>query len=363
MSDSEKQDQDDSASASFQRTVPRREWLTAFAAGGVVTAGATLGYQSCEVQPRDADAPELELKFIKAAVKPLQEIDYVAEGKRRGLLAEDIQKELAADVNEYLSTTYQAFVYSELVNAMPEDLRETDEVRSDVAHMSPVLDQAVADAYYIIGMADEETKKQIDEELRNDPDALMDMASGLDEDGSKRGLGLRGRMRLRRASRQLSARLRMQSADELVTELTDQMTRLAERNAARSAETDFGVSMAARRMVAQNDDPFASDVPPRPNGETKELPKYVVSERSARLAELEAKEKSLTAASRGLAGAGAGLMIAGGVGYAVSASVGALVPICIGGFLLLIALFVLGARARRRRQLEEERARLKSGDQ
>jgi hypothetical protein len=229
--------------------------------------------------------------------------------------------------------------------------------------MSPVLDQAVADAYYVIGMADAETKKQIDEELRNDPDALMDMASGLDEDGSKRGLGLRGRMRLRRASRQLSARLRMQSADELVTELTDQMTRLAERNAARSAETDFGVSMAARRMVAQNDDPFASDVPPRPNGETKELPKYVVSERSARLAEMEAKEKSLTAASRGLAGAGAGLMIAGGVGYAVSASVGALVPICIGGFLLLIALFVLGARTRRRRQLEEERARLKSGDQ
>jgi membrane protein implicated in regulation of membrane protease activity len=77
---------------------------------------------------------------------------------------------------------------------------------------------------------------------------------------------------------------------------------------------------------------------------------------------LEAKEERLTRASRGLAGAGGGLLLVGGIAYGVTGAIGALAPICIGGFLLLIALFVLAARTRRRRQLEEERARLKSTD-
>lgn len=351
MSESEKQSQDGSTSS--KRRLPRREWLTAFAAGGVVTAGATLGYESCEVQPRDPDAPELELEYIQMAVQPLGEIDYVAEGKRRGLLAEDIRKELAGDINEYLSTTYRAFVYSELVNSLSEDLRKTEEVQSDIAKMSPVLDQAVADAYYIIGMADEETRKLIDQELRDDPDAVMDMASFLDEEGSRRGLGLRGRLRLRRASRQLSARIRMQSADEFMTELTDQITRFAERNAARSEGTDFGVSRAAQRMVAQYDDPFASDIRPRPDDEKKELPKYTAAPGDARLRELQAKERSLTAAARGLAGAGGALLIAGGIALGASGGLGGAFVMCAGGFILLIALFVAAALGRRRRQLRD----------
>ena len=51
-------------------------------------------------------------------------------------------------------------------------------------------------------------------------------------------------------------------------------------------------------------------------------------------------------------------MVAGGIGYAVSGGVGGLVPVCIGGFLLLLSIFVAGALGRRRRQIREEEERL-----
>ena len=385
MSDSEKEPE--GTSDSSKRMLPRREWLTGFAAGGVVTAGAAIGYDSCEVSPRVSDSAELELKYIKAAVEPLRDGDHVAEGKRQGLLSDEIQGELAGDVNEYLSTTYQALVYSELVNGLPETLRSGEEVQSDIASMSPVLDQAVADAYYVIGMADDDVKALLDREVRDNPDVLMDMASGLDKDGARHGMGIRGRLRLRRASRQLSSRLRMQSANEVIAELTDQLTKVSERNTARSdVDSGLEVSSAAKRMWAAYQEPvrgvekwhpeaYADPMQPEPAPEPEpaagdlgsaEKKAFDDLERQQRgsLARLEQKEQALTRASRGLAGAGAGLLIGGGIGFAVSGGVGGMVAMCIGGFLLLIALFVLAARTRRRKELEDEQGRLKStGDQ
>lgn len=373
MSESEEKSESE-AKGEKKQTLPRRDWLAGFAAGGVVTAGAALGYESCQVQPSVAYAPDLELGYIKSAVNPMRSMDFVSEGQRRGLLDQEIPKDLAGDINEYLSTTYQAFVYSELVNALPRDLRESDEVQSDIAAMSPVLDQAVADAYYVIGTSDEATRKLMDEELRENPDALMDLASDLDDDGSERGLGIRGRIRLRRASRQLSARLKMQSADELLTEITDQMTKYSERNSAGNTDTGFGVSGATERMVAayQGSLPPWDDAPERTargaadtSGKTKDQEERTEAEGSylkrgsyAELDRLKQKEKGLKRGAAGLAGAGAGLMIIGGITYAATAAVGGLVPICIGGFLLLLSLFVAAALARRRRQVRELEERL-----
>mgnify|MGYP001815075556 CR=1 FL=1 len=383
MSDAKKSSEADSDSS--KRILPRREWLTGFADGGVVTAGAGLGYESCEVAPSSAGSAELELKYIQAAVEPLRDGDHVAEGKRQGLLSEEIQGELAADVNEYLSTTYQALVYSELVNALPESLRKSEEVQSDIAAMSPVMDQAIADAYYVIGMADDEVKALVDREIRENPDVLMDMSSGLDKDSARHGMGMRGRLRLRRASRQLSSRLRMQSAKEVIADLTEQLTRVSERNAAQAqGGTELEFSSAARRMWAAYQEPVhgvekwhpeAYQDPNQPEPASGEEPagqlgdeeekgsEALEPEQRRNLARLEQKEKSLTRASRGLAGAGAGLLLAGGIALGVTGGVGGMVAMCIGGFLLLIALFVLAARTRRRRQLEEERERLNSGGQ
>jgi hypothetical protein len=380
MSDSKKQTEP--APASSNRTLPRREWLTAFAVGGVAATSATLGYESCETVPRAADSPELELDYIKAAIEPLTKTDYVAEAKRRGLFSEDIHEALTADINEYFSTAYQALVYSELINTLPENLRETEAVQSDIAAMSPVLDQAVADAYFIVGTADDEIKKQIDREVREDPDVLMDMASLLDRDGARHGMGMRGRLRLRRASHQLSSRLRVQSTDEVITDLTDQITRYAERNAGRTqSDTSFQVSTAARRMLAAYQEPTSAIerwhpeafVDPSQPVESEAGEANAGSEKQSarteqelkthqRIAELARKEQSLTRASRGLAGAGGGLLIAGGIAFGVTGGIGGAVAMCIGGFLLLIALFVVAARTRRRRQLEEEKARLNPTD-
>lgn len=366
MSESEKKPTDE-ANGENKNTLPRRDWLTGFAAGGVVTAGAALGYESCQVKPSVAYAPDLELAYVKSAVNPLQSIDFVSEGQQRGLLDKEIPRDLAGDINEYLSTTYQAFVYSELINALPRDLRETEEVQSDVDGMSPVLDQAVADAYYVIGMADEETRKQIDDELRENPDALMDLASGLDDDGSQSGLGIRGRIRLRRASRQLSARLKMQSADELLTEITDQMTRYSERSSEGKSDTGFGVSGATQRMVAayQILDSNMSqgrtargraDQYQKTQAETEES--YLETASYGELQRLRQKEKGLKRGAAGLAGTGAGLMIVGGIALGVSGAIGAAVPICIGGFLLLLSLFVAASLARKRRKIRELEERL-----
>jgi hypothetical protein len=356
MSKSERQTEADPATP--ERSLPRREWLTAFAVGGVATATVALGYESCQTRPRAADSPELELGYIKAALKPLRETDYVAEGKRQGLLSKDIQEALATDINEYLATSYQALVYSELVNALPDDLRESEEVQNDIAEMSPVLDQAVADAYFVIGMADDEIKTEIDRELRENPDLLMDMAAGLDEEGGRHGLGIRGRLRLRRASSQLSARLHVQSTNELVTDLTDKITRISERNDVQQGpDTHFGVSLAARRMLSLNDDILVP--PPSPKYPT--APPPITDERSRELERLERKAKRLTRASRGLAGLGGGLLIVGGVAFAVGGGAGGIAAMCIGGLALLMALFILAAAARRRRQLEEAKSESPTG--
>ena len=305
--------------------------------------------------------------------------DYVAEAKRQGLLSGDIHEALTADINEYLSTTYQALVYSELINGLPEDLRESDEVQSDIAAMSPLLDQAVADAYFIVGTADDEIKKQIDREVREDPDVLMDMASFLDQGGASHGMGIRGRLRLRRVSRQLSSRLRMQSTEEVIADLTDQVTRYAERNDARTpSDTNFEVSLASRRMLAAYQEPTSAverwhpEAFVDPSKSATEEADSVSAETSARaeqelnrrrrIAQLSEKEKSLTRASRGLAGAGGALLLAGGIAFGVTGGIGGAVFMCIGGFLLLIALFVVAARTRRRKQLEEEKAGSESTD-
>lgn len=360
MSKSERQTGADPVTS--ERSLPRREWLTAFAVGGVATATAALGYDSCQTRPRAVDSPELELGYIKAALKPLRAMNYVEEGKRQGLLSTDIQEALATDINDYLATSYQALVYSELVNALPDDLRESEDVQNDIAEMSPVLDQAVADAYFVIGMADDEIKTEIDRELRENPDLLMDMAAGLDEEGGRRGLGMRGRLQLRRASSHLSARLRVQSTDELVADLTDKITRIAERSGTREDDDrNFEVSLAARRMLAQYDDPVVSTPPPPPPGGGTKLeypaaPPPLYGEQRREIERLERKAKRLTRASRGLAGLGGGLLIIGGVAFAVGGGAGGIAAMCIGGLALLMALFILAAAARRRRQLEEAKS-------
>jgi hypothetical protein len=179
----------------------------------------------------------------------------------------------------------------------------------------------------------------------------------------------------------------MQSANEVIAELTDQLTKVSERNTARSeGDTGFEVSSAAKRMWAAYQEPvrgvekwhpeaYADPMHPEPAPEPEPAAGDLGSaeekafddlerQQRASLTRLEQKEQALTRASRGLAGAGAGLLIGGGIGFAVSGGVGGMVAMCIGGFLLLIALFVLAARTRRRKELEEKQGRLKStGDQ
>jgi len=337
--------------------LPRREWLTVFAAGGIAAATAALPrYASSQKRRRPTDSPELELQYIKSAVEPLGARNYVEEGKREGILDGGINGELAADINQFLGTTYQAFVYSELVNALPDDVRSSKEVQADIKKMSPVLDQAVADAYFVIGMADDDLKKEIDRELRENPDLLMDMAAGLDEEGGRHGMGIHGRLRLRRASSQLSARLRMQSTNEVVTDLTDKITRVSERNGV-PPRANLEVSSAARRMASleNQDDVFVSE-PPAPPPAQPTAPPPLDEEQRREVARLERKEKSLTRASRGLAGAGGGLLIAGGIALGVTGGLGGAFVMCVGGLALLLALFVLAARTRRRKQLEEAKA-------
>jgi hypothetical protein len=359
MSKAEQKTEADSISS--EHSLRRREWLTAFAAGGFAAATAALPrYGSGQTLPPTADSPELELRYIKDAIKPLRARNYVEEAKRQGILDRGIDDALAADINQFLETNYQALVYSELVNALPDDVRDSKQVQRDIAEMSPVLDQAVADAYFVIGMADDDLKKDIDRELKENPDLLMDMAAGLDEEGAGYGMGIRGRLRLRRASSQLSARLRVQSTDEVVTDLTDKITRIGERNGTSGRHaTNFQVSSAARRMVSLDDDSLGAPAPPPRPPEVETSPASPTDLSLAQRREvqrLERKAKSLTRASRALAGTGGALLIAGGIALGVTGGLGGAFVMCVGGLALLLALFVLAAAARRRRELEEAKA-------
>lgn len=351
-----------------QHPLPRREWLTAFAAGGLSTMA--LGCKPYRTSPHEAHSPELELRSIKNAVEPLRTTDYVAEAKRQGILDQDFSEELALDVNQFLGTTYQALVYSELVSQLPEDVRNSEEVQSDFVDMSPVLDQAVADSYFVLGMADDELMADIDRELKENPDVLMDMAAALDEDGARHGMGMHGRLRLRRASAHLSSRLRMQSTKGVVTDVTDKIARIAERNVARGDGAHFEVSLAARRMMAFEDVPSVS-VPPASSDEPASTaepapapapaPAPSPPQSSQEAKRLERKAKRLFRVGGGLAGAGAALLIGGGVAFGATAAVGAAVPITFGALILLIALFILGAAVRRRNQAKKAQSQSADG--
>lgn len=350
---------------SADHLIARREWLTSFAVAGVAAAAAALPkHASSQAPPHASNAPELELRRIKAAVDPLRVTNYVEEGQRRGIFDAEIDDELATDINELLGTTYQALVYSELVNALPNEVRSSEPVQSDIAAMSPVLDQALTDACFVVGAADEDIAQEIDRELRLNPDLLMDMAADLDREGAKHGMGLYGRMRLRRISAHLSSRLRVQSTQELVAEVTDKLERMAERNEDKRGDAaQVEVSSAARRMLARNDDPLAPTAAPATSPSVAESSPPPPAEPSAKprmssreQRQLERKAKRLKRASLGLAGTGAALLIAGGVAYGATAAIGALVPITFGALAVLLALFILGAAVRRRKEAEKARA-------
>ncbi|MGB5695843.1 MAG: hypothetical protein WBM46_09340 [Polyangiales bacterium] len=348
MSKSEKQVKADPISS--VRPLARREWLTTFAVGGIAAATAALPkYASSQTRRRAAGSPELELRSIKAALEPLRTTNYVEEGKRQGIFDEDIDDGLSADINQFLGTTYQALVYSQLVNELPDDVRNSEEVQSDIAEMSPVLDQALADAHFVVGMADDGLKTDIDRELRENPDLLMDMAASLDEEGARHGMGIHGRLRLRRASAHISARLRMQSTNEVAADVTDKLTRIAERNHVEPGDgRHVEVSLAAMRMMDFDDVPTVS-IAPAPTVE----PSTPTSPQSREAKRLERKAKRLRRASGGLAGTGAGLLIAGGVGVGVTGAIGWAGAITLGALAILLALFILGAAVRRRKQAKE----------
>jgi hypothetical protein len=360
MSKPERQTESDAIPSEL--SIARREWLTTFAVAGVAAATAAIPkYASSQTRPHAANSPELELRHIKTALEPLRAANYVEEGQRRGILDTDIDDALATDINQFLGTTYQALVYSELVNALPDDVRSSNEVQTDIAEMSPVLDQALADAYFVVEAADDDIKHEIDRELRQNPDLLMDMAADLDSEGAEHGMGIYGRVRLRRASSHLSARLRMQSTHELVADVSDKINRIAERNEAKRGDgTHVEVSLGARRMLAQYDDPIVSTPSPAPLDPVVEPSSPQRAEPTASGREqrrLERKARRLKRASIGLAGAGAGLLIAGGVAYGVTAATGALVPITFGALAILLALFLLAAAVRRRKQAKEAQSK------
>jgi hypothetical protein len=158
----------------------------------------------------------------------------------------------------------------------------------------------------------------------------------------------------------------MQSTNEVVTDVTDKITRIAERNGVKEGDgRHFEVSSAARGMVSLHDDPITS-VPSPPPPVVEPSTGYVPppppdEERPREIARLERKAKRLTRASIGLAGTGAGLLIIGGVVYGATAAVGPLVPITFGALAILLALFILGAAVRRRRELEEAKSHSTTG--
>lgn len=346
---SRSEEQTEAAPISSELSVARREWLTTFAVGGVATAATLPKYASSQGRPRAAGSPELELGHIKAALQPLRTTNFVAEGKRQGILDGDIDNRLATDINQFLGTTYQALVYSELVNQLPDEVRQSDEVQTDIAEMSPLLDQALADASFVVAMADDGLKADIDRELRENPDLLMDMAAGLDEEGARHGMGIGGRLRLRRASAQISARLRMQSTNEVVADVTDKITRISERNQVEDGDgKEVRVSLAAMRIMDFEDVPPVS-ISPAPGIELS----AATPEPSREAKRLERRARRLRRASLGLAGAGAGLLIGGGVALAVTGATGFAGLITLGALAVLLALFILGAAVRRRKQAKE----------
>lgn len=348
----------------------RRSFLRAMALGGAaLSSGGVTGCVRSALQPAPSVrvAPERAEREAARVADALTQLDTRMEEGRHLYTADGFGVD-----DGFSPRALRALTYTGLVLDLPEEVRHSEPLVHLGSQMEEELDQTMMDALWVLAHSGNDARERFDRVVRNDPGFVMSYAEQLDLGGAQQGLARGSRLRLRRVATEISSRLRVESVDAMLSDVTSKMTRVMEVPGKQAAQKRLAVTQATLEIFAMPQSATALAAPHAPRRTTphappqttpNELRRIPVSRSDQRLLDYSVehwdrrfRRRRTTTAT--LVGGGA---LSLGIGLAIVAggSFGGLPLVTIGGVALLLSLVIGGLtlRARRnvRRRVELER--------
>lgn len=348
------------------RELERRSFLRAMALGGAaLSSGGVTGCVRSALQsaPSARVAPERAEREATRVADALAQLDTRMEEGRHLYTADGFGVD-----DGFSPRALRALTYTGLVLDLPEEVRHSEPLVHLGSQMEEELDQTMMDALWVLAHSGDDARERFDHVVRSDPGFVMSYAEQLDLGGAQQGLARGSRMRLRRVATEISSRLRVESADTMLTDVTSKMTRVMESSGKQAAQKRLAVTQATLEIFAMPQGataltaPHAAALtaphaPPQttPHAPPNELRRIPVSRSDQRLLEYSVehwdrrfRRRRTTTAT--LVGGGA-LTLGIGLAIVAGGSLNGLPLVTIGGVALLLSLVIGGLTLRARRNV------------
>lgn len=329
----------------------RRSFLRAMALGGAaLSSGGLSGCVGSALQPPPVSS-ERALREATRVANALVQLDTRIEGRRGQYSPQGFGVDDA-----FSPRALRALTYTGLVLDLPEEVRRSEPLVQLNGEMEAELDQTMMDGLWVLAHSGDDARERLDRAVRDNPSFVMDFVERLDLGGAEQGLGVGSRVRLRRVAAEINGRLRVESVDSLLGDVTSKMARVVATSGSEAAHRRLAVTEATRSI-------FATSVNAGEAGDGAPASAILMSPTDARLMaysveHMDRRFRNRRTAAYTLAGIGTLTLGIGTAALVATEEVGAAVAITIGAIVMVLAL-VLGAmtvRARRqlRRRIELE---------
>lgn len=228
-----------------------------------------------------------------------------------------------------------ALTFAGLFGALSVDAQRHPEARAKLRSVEPMLDRAMAKAGYLLSNTSDAGYALVDSAIEATPGLIEDVLKGLDAGSRDVGLGIGGRMKLRRVGTHLAGRLRVQPAKTLADETMSKVGRMAHHH---GLAQSVGVSVAHNALR----DVFYSV------GEQPPPVQRTLTDN--RIARYERRTTAFMRTGAVLAGLGALVLVVSGAALAITSEIGPAFGLTAGAILASLALtFIIIAASRRGR--------------
>lgn len=326
----------------------RRGFLRTMALGGAaISGGGLVGCVGSAVRPAPVsdDVARLEAARVDSALERLD----TRLAARRG---EPVVQGFGLD-DPFTPRALRAMTYAGLVLDLPDPIRHSQPIIELNAKLEGELDQTMMDSLWVVAYSGQDARERLDRAVRNHPNFIMDYVETLDLGGAEQGLATGSRLRLRRVATEIGSRLRVESADALLTDLTSKMTRVMGASGSDVAYKRLAVTRATQAIFAEAADPFETASELAAPGE---VPQTRSDERLLRYSvdTLDRRFRRRRTTALTLVGIGA-ISLGVGLGVALGGALGGLFGVTVGIVSLVMSLIMGGLTIRARRQLRRRR--------
>jgi len=324
----------------------RRGFLRAMALGGAaLSSGGVSGCVGSTLQPAPVSL-ERAVREAERVAGALVQLDTRLAG-RRGVYS---PQGFGVD-DAFSPRALRALTYTGLVLDLPQEVRRSAPLVALGGQLEAELDQTVMDALWVLAHSGQDARERLDRAVRNHPGFVMDFVERLDLGAAEQGLATGSRLRLRRVAAEINSRLRVESVDSLMTDVTSKMARVVEVSGSEAAHKRLAVTQATLEMFAATEgagELSGAGVPP-----SARVMLSPADERLLRFSveHMDRRHRRRRSTAIGMAGIGAVTLGIGVAAVAATGELGGAAVITIGSILLVLSLVVGAMAARARRQL------------